>query len=148
MKYSKTILAVLSCLALIVALALPTAAANVTYNGNAREIIFAPLGERSPANLFTNFEDVLSGDYQAQNIAVRNDVDNNVKDKIYMRSLGSREDVMSQELLSKRSLRVEKSAPTAHETGEPTTLWPWFVFILIALAVMILVYKKQTKEDD
>ncbi len=219
MKHCKTFLTALLCLVLIGALALPTAAANVTYSGNAGKIVFTPGSEQSPTDLFTNFKDVMPGDTLTQSITVRNDADNNVKVKIYMRSLGAQKDAASQDFLSKLFLRVEKSAdnampymfdasaeqsaqltdwvllgtlysggevdltvsldvpttldntykqqigyldwefmveelpaessdPTAPETGDTTTLWPWLVAMLIAIAVMILTFRKQTKDED
>lgn len=219
MKYGKILSSALLCLALIGALVLPSAAANVTYSGNAGEIVFSPGSEQSPTDLFTNFKDVMPGDTLTQSITVRNDADNNVKVKIYMRSLGAQKDAVSQDFLSKLFLRVEKSAdnampymfdasaeqsaqltdwvllgtlysggevdltvsldvpttldntykqqigyldwefmieelpvepgdPTAPETGDTTTLWPWLLFMLLAITVMILTFRKQAKDDD
>ncbi len=210
---------VLVCVTLIAVLALPAAAANVTYSGNAGKIVFSPGSDHSPTDLFTNFKDVMPGDTLTQDITVRNDADNKVKVKIYMRSLGAHDDAMSQDLLSQMFLRVKKSEdnampymfdasaeqsaqltdwvllgtlysggevnltvtldvptaldntykqqigyldwefmieelpvepddPTAPETGDTLKLWPWLVIILTAIAVMILTFRKQTKDDD
>lgn len=100
---------------------------NVIYSGDAGEFIFGPGSEYSPTDLFPDFKDVMPGDSITQPITVRNDASNQVKVKIYMRSLGAHED--SVEFLSKLRLRVEKSDEgeraymfdaAAHETAQMT----------------------------
>ena len=97
--------------ALIVALssALPVFAADgkVTYSGNAGSFVFEPGSDHSLTDLFPNFKGVMPGDTLTQNITVKNDADNNVKVKIYVRSLGAHED--SVEFLSQLGLKVSKS---------------------------------------
>ena len=85
-----------------------SAESTVTYSGNSGEFIFAKGSEHSPTDLFENFKNVLPGDSITQQITVKNNADNKVKVKIYMRSLGAHED--SVDFLSQMNLKVIKSA--------------------------------------
>lgn len=100
---------------------------NVTYSGNASGFILYPGSEYSPTDLFPNFKEVMPGDSIAQPITVKNNASNQVKVKIYMRSLGAQEG--SEAFLSALRLRVEKSEENtmaymfdaaAHETAQLT----------------------------
>ena len=88
---------------------LPVFAADgkVTYSGNAGNFVFEPGSEHSLTDLFPNFKGVMPGDTLTQKITVKNDADNKVKVKIYIRSLGAHED--SVEFLSRLGLKVSKS---------------------------------------
>ena len=88
---------------------LPVYAADgkVTYSGNAGEFIFEPGSDHSLTDLFPDFKGVMPGDTLTQKITVKNDADNKVKVKIYVRSLGAHED--SVEFLSRLGLKVSKS---------------------------------------
>ncbi len=105
----KKLISLMITLILSFSVALPAFAADgeVIYDGDAREFIFEPGSEYSPTDLFPNFKGVMPGDSLTQKITVRNDASNEVKVKIYLRSLGAHED--SVEFLSQLGLRVKTS---------------------------------------
>ena len=88
---------------------LPVSAADgkVSYSGNAGNFVFEPGSEHSLTDLFPNFKDVMPGDTLTQKITVKNNADNKVKVKLYIRSLGAHED--SKAFLSQLGLKVDKS---------------------------------------
>lgn len=105
----KKIITLLITLVLLLSSAVTVFAADgkVTYSGNAGNFVFEPGSEHSLTDLFPNFKGVMPGDTLTQKITVKNDADNKVKVKIYMRSLGAHED--SVEFLSQLGLKVSKS---------------------------------------
>ncbi len=107
-RISTKLFALLGALLLILSTALPAfAAGTVTYDGTAREFVFAPGSDQSPTDLFEGLKGVMPGDSLTQKITVKNDASKEVKVNIYMRSLGAHED--SVELLSKLHMTVAKS---------------------------------------
>lgn len=105
----KKIFAMLVVCILALSSILPVYAADgkVTYSGNAGNFVFEAGSEHSLTDLFPNFKGVMPGDTLTQKITVKNDADNKVKVKIYIRSLGAHDD--SVEFLSKLGLKVAKS---------------------------------------
>ena len=106
----RKIITLLVALLMILSSTLPVMAADgkVTYSGNAGKFVFEPGSDHSLTDLFPNFKGVMPGDTLTQKITVKNDADNKVKVKIYIRSLGAQED--SREFLSQLDLKVQKSA--------------------------------------
>ena len=105
----KKIITLLITLALLLFSTVTVFAADgkVTYSGNAGNFVFEPGSEHSLTDLIPNFKGVMPGDTLTQKITVKNDADNKVKVKIYIRSLGAHED--SVEFLSQLGLKVAKS---------------------------------------
>ena len=105
----KKIIAILCGLIISITLIFPVAAVNgkVTYDGNAKDFIFEPGSAHSPTDLFPDFKGVMPGDNLTQKITVKNNASNDVKVKIYIRSLGATED--SADFMSKLGLQVKKS---------------------------------------
>ena len=87
----KRLITIVVILAVFLSSALPASAADgkVTYNGNAGKCIFEPGTEHSLTDLFPNFKGVMPGDTLTQKITVKNDANDKVKVKIYIRSLGA-----------------------------------------------------------
>ena len=106
----KKIITLFVVLVLALSSVLPVFAADgkVTYSGNAGSFVFEPGSDHSLTDLFPNFKGVMPGDTLTQKITVKNNADNKVKVKIYIRSLGAHED--SVEFLSQLGLKVAKSS--------------------------------------
>ncbi len=105
----KKIITLLVVCILALSSVMPVYAADgkVNYSGNAGNFVFEPGSDHSLTDLFPNFKDVMPGDNLTQKITVKNNANNKVKVKIYIRSLGAHED--SVEFLSQLALKVKKS---------------------------------------
>lgn len=83
------------------------ATGTVTYDENAKKFIFEPGSKYSPTDLFSDFKGVMPGDSITQKVFIKNDVANDVKIRLYIRSLGAKEG--SEDFLSKLNLRVSQN---------------------------------------
>ena len=121
----KRVSMILLCLLLIASSAVTVfAAGTVTYDGAARKFIFEPGSNQSPTDLFSDFKNVMPGDSLTQKILIRNDKSNEVKIKLYIRSLGAQQD--TDDFLSQMNLTVKQDgdsimfAAPANETAQLT----------------------------
>jgi hypothetical protein len=99
-----TIALLLAILAMLCCLQVYAAEGNVTYEGRAAGIVFAPGSDQSLTDLFSSFKGVMPGDTLTQTITLKNSAAAGTKIDIYMRAQST--DEASAELLSALKLRV------------------------------------------
>jgi len=102
MRTALILVMIAACLATTALAADPT----VTYSGNSGNFIFAPGSGESPTDLFPDFRGVMPGDTLTEQIEVKNNANNKVDVKIYMRALGATENAA---FLNKLNLTVKLS---------------------------------------
>ena len=78
------LLAVLS----VTVLTASAASGSVFYQGDAKEIVFAPGGEESLTDLFPDMKGLMPGDTVTQKITLRSNTDDDVKTRIFLRAIG------------------------------------------------------------
>ena len=104
----KRILPILCVLVILLAMAVPASAlGTVSYVGGAEKFIFAPGSDASPTDLFSELKNVMPGDSITQQVCIRNDVENEVKINVYIRSLGAQQE--TNDFLSQLNLTVKQN---------------------------------------
>jgi len=121
MRTALILLLVAACLTTAAMAAEPT----VNYSGNSGNFVFAP------EDLFADFKGVMPGDTLTETIEVKNNANNKVDVKIYMRALGATE---GEDFLNQMKLTVTQSGGNklfeaqADETAQLTNWKPLGTF--------------------
>ena len=121
MKTALILVLIAACLVTTALAAEPT----VTYSGNSGNFVFAP------ENLFADFKGVMPGDKLTETIEVKNNANNKVDVKIYLRALGATENA---EFLNQMKLTVAQTGGNklfeaqADETAQLTNWKPLGTF--------------------
>ncbi len=112
-------------LLLMIALALPVFASNVSYDETAQKLVLETESGENPTDLFENFKYAMPGDVLTQEIFVTNLETNKKKVVFYLKSTGATE--QSVDLLSKMTLKVEAEDGSSFEApaDQPATLEDW-----------------------
>lgn len=125
MKRMQKIVSLLLAAVMLFALAVTVLAdesCTATYMEGSKKFVFSPDSGSTPKDIFPNFKGVMPGDSLTQQIVIKNDVKNNVKIKLYIRSKGAKEG--SEAFLSQLQLRVDQVgdsnlyADPADKTGD------------------------------
>lgn len=117
-----TLLLILICLSNLIFTAHATG--SVSYDTGANKFFFSPGTQHSLTSLFTNFQNVMPGDTLSDQVLIKNPTSNNVKIRVYMRSLGAQNG--SGFFLSQMNLTVKQKndsilfAAPADETAQLT----------------------------
>lgn len=112
----KRLIPLILCLLCLFACLCTAAAAEVSedgeiiYTDGVDKFIFITDSEYSDTDQFHNFKTVMPGDVIDQRILLRNDITNNCKIKVYMRSLGAHSN--SDDFLSQLKLTIVKDTDT------------------------------------
>lgn len=104
----RKIISSLLALMLVFSLSMTAFAAGgtVTYDGKAQEFIFTPGSSHSVTDLFTEFKDVMPGDYLSDSIVINNTRLFSKHIKVYMRAKGA---VENADFLNQMNLTVTRS---------------------------------------
>lgn len=94
----------LAVLAMLCCLQVYAAGGNVTYEGNASGIVFAPGSDQSLTDLFPNFKGIMPGDTLTQTVTLKNGAPSGTRIDVFMRAQSI--DEASKELLSLLTLHV------------------------------------------
>lgn len=126
-KYTIRFLNVILCAVLLMSMALPAMAADVsvTYDGQTQKFVVSPGSEESATNLFPDFAGVMPGDSLNATVTVKNDASNMVKVKIYLRALGA---VENADFLNQLELTVKQEGNSVlfdGTAGETAGLTEW-----------------------
>ena len=93
------------------------AAGSVTYEGSAKDFVFAPGSDKSPTDLFEDFKNVMPGDSLTEQITVKNKLTDDTEVKIYLRSLGE-VGASTKDFLDQLTLTVSQDGTELFKTGD------------------------------
>ena len=126
-KFTVLFLNTVLCMALLMSLAVPAMATDVsvTYDGTTQAFEIVPGSPESATNLFPSFAGVMPGDTLNASVIVKNNASNKVNVKIYLRALTAEENA---EFLNQMKLTVTQDGSSVlyeGPVGETGTLTDW-----------------------